>query len=65
MSRTRYATDASVAAAAAVTAVATTPGAVAVVSDGATNLDVFSAAMVADMAAVVAELALVRTKLGF
>lgn len=65
MSRGRYATDATVAAAAAATAVATTTGAVAVVSDGATDLDTFSAAAVVDIAAIIAELALIRTKLGF
>lgn len=65
MSRTRYATDASVAAAAAATAAATVTGAVPVVSEAATDLDTFSAAAVADIAAIKAELALIRTKLGF
>lgn len=66
MGRTRYQTDRNqpVAAAAAATAVATTTGATAVVSDGATDLDVFSAAMVVDMAAVITELANLRLKLG-
>ncbi len=64
MSRTRYATDAAVAAAAAATAVATTTGAVAVVSAGATDLDTFSAATVADIAALKTELANLRTKMG-
>ena len=66
MIRTRYNTDANkpVAAAAAATAVATTTGAVAVVSDGATDLDTFSAAAVVDIAAVKTELAALRVKLG-
>ncbi len=65
MSRARYATDAAVAAAAAATAVATTTGAVTVVSDGAADLDTFSAAVVADIAALKTEQAAIRTKLGF
>lgn len=64
MSRGRYATDAAVAATAAATAVATTTGAVAVVSDGATDLDTFSAAAVADIAAIKVEVAALRVKLG-
>lgn len=66
MTRTRHRTDRSiaVAAAAAATAVGTTPGAVAVTANGATDLDVFSAAMVVDMAAVKTELAALRLKLG-
>lgn len=65
MSRARYATDAVVAAAAAATAVATTTGAIAVVSDAATDLDTFSAAAVVDIAAIITELAAIRSKLGF
>lgn len=65
MSRTRYAHDRVVAAAAAATAVATTTGAVAVVSAAATDLDTFSAAAVADIAALIVELNAVRAKLGF
>lgn len=65
MSRTRYATDASVAAAAAATAVASTPGATPLTGNAATDLDTFSAAAVADIAAIKTELAAIRTKLGF
>ena len=64
MIRTRYQTDAALAATAAATAVATTTGAVAVVSDGATDLDVFSAAAVADIAAIKVEVAALRVILG-
>jgi hypothetical protein len=65
MSRTRYATDAVVAAAAAATATATVAGAVAVTATAATDLDTFSAAMVVDRDAIKTELAAVRAKLGF
>ena len=65
MARSRYATDAVVAAAAAATAVATTTGVVAVVSAAATDLDTFSAAAVVDIAALITEVAAVRSKLGF
>ena len=65
MTRGRYATDAAVAAAAAATAVATVTGAVPVVSEGATDLDVFSAAAVVDIAAIKTELSALRVKLGF
>ena len=65
MTRARYATDASVAAAVAATAVGSTPGAVAVTATAATDLDTFSAAAVVDIAAIKTELAAVRVKLGF
>ena len=85
MSRTRYATDASVAAAAAATNVpvaitftanAPTPAATNTIADGAVptvaelgqlaaDSEVFQAAVSADVTAVKAELALIRTKLGF
>lgn len=66
MTRTRFKTDSNepVAAAAAATAVATTTGAVAVVSDAATDLDTFSAAVVVDIAALITEVANLRLKLG-
>lgn len=64
MSRTRFATDAVVAATAAATAVASTPGATPLTGDGATDLDTFSAAAVVDITAIKVEIAELRTKMG-
>jgi hypothetical protein len=64
MIRTRYATDAAVAATVAISVVAPTPGGTTVTSTGATDLDVFAALVVTDIGNIKTEIAALRVKLG-
>lgn len=65
MNRTRYQTDAEVAATVAQTSANTVVGAaVAVTSEAATDLNTFSVEVVADIAAIKLELAALRVILG-
>lgn len=62
--RKKYQTDSAVAAAVAISVVAPTAGGTTVTSDGATDLDVFAALVVTDVANIKTEIAALRAKLG-
>lgn len=64
MGRTRYSTDAALAATVAISVVAPTAGGTTMTSTNATDLDTFSALVVTDVANIKTEIAALRAILG-